>query len=105
MQLIVRCSSYLVLHPLGVLRMRLLMCLPFRWYLRVIHIPPPPPLSPSLRLSYAVSEIRYSQIVEEQEHKLCTASNRIELQTQKLDRLRALKDEIAKDEWMFETTK
>lgn len=52
-----------------------------------------------------ITEMRYLNLVEEQEHKFCTASNRKELLTQKLDRLRALKDEIAKDEWMFETTK
>jgi hypothetical protein len=50
-------------------------------------------------------EIRYSQLVEEQDHKVCTASSRKDLLAQKLDRLRALKDEIAKDEWMFEATK
>ena len=52
-----------------------------------------------------LKEIRYSQLVEEQDHKFCTASSRKDLLAQKLDRLRALKDEIAKDEWMFEVTK
>jgi hypothetical protein len=50
-------------------------------------------------------EIRYSQLVEEQDHKFCTGSSRKDLLAQKLDRLRALKDDIAKDEWMFEPTK
>ena len=78
--------------------MRLLMMRLFRSDGTAAQYTPPPPY-------FSVSEMRYSQLVEEQEHKLCTASNRMELQTQKLDRLRALKDEIAKDEWMFETTK
>ena len=50
-------------------------------------------------------ELRYSQLVEEQDHKFCTDANRKDLLTEKLERLRALKDEIAKDEWMFEPKK
>ena len=41
-------------------------------------------------------------ISREQDHKFCTDANRKELLAEKLDRLRALKDEIAKNEWMFE---
>ena len=47
-------------------------------------------------------EMRYSQLVEEQEHKFSTATNQKELLTQTLHRLRLLKDEIARDDWMFE---
>lgn len=50
-------------------------------------------------------EMRYSQLVEEQDHKYCTDANRKDLLQQKLERLRALKDEIAKDEWMFDSKK
>jgi hypothetical protein len=85
--------------------MRLFMCLLYQWNRRMKHPPRPPHSSPSLNLSLAVTEMRYAQLIEEQKHKFCTASNRKELLMQKLDRLRALKDEIAKDEWMFETTK
>lgn len=46
--------------------------------------------------------MRYAQLVEEQDHKYCTDANRKELLAEKLGRLRALKDEIAKNEWMFE---
>lgn len=49
--------------------------------------------------------MRYAQLVEEQDHKFCTEANRKELLSQKLERLRALKDEIAKDEWMFDSKK
>jgi hypothetical protein len=47
-------------------------------------------------------EMRYSQLVEEQEHKFSTATNQKELLTKTLHRLRLLKDEIARDDWMFE---
>jgi len=47
--------------------------------------------------------MRYSQLVEEQEHKFSTTTNQKELLTQKLHRLRLLKDEIARDDWMFES--
>ena len=47
-------------------------------------------------------DIRYSQLEDEQDHKELTETNKKELLQQKLDRLRSLKDEIAKDEWMFE---
>ncbi len=49
--------------------------------------------------------MRYGQLGEEQDHKFCTEVNRKELLSQKLERLRALKDEIAKDEWMFDSKK
>jgi len=49
--------------------------------------------------------MRYTQLVDERDHKYCTESNRKDLLQQKLERLRALKDEIAKDEWMFEPKK
>lgn len=48
------------------------------------------------------TDMRYAQLVEEQDHKYCTDANRKELLAEKLGRLRALKDEIAKNEWMFE---
>mmetsp|Transcript_26499 Transcript_26499/g.45223 ORF Transcript_26499/g.45223 Transcript_26499/m.45223 type:complete len:81 (-) Transcript_26499:225-467(-) len=60
-----------------------------------------PPL-PSANTAKDEGEMRYSQLGEEQDHKYCTDANRKELLSQKLERLRALKDEIAKDEWMFE---
>ena len=47
-------------------------------------------------------KMKYSQLVEEQEHKFSTATNQKELLTQTLHRLRLLKDEIARDDWMFE---
>ena len=50
-------------------------------------------------------EIRYGQLGEEQDHKFCTDANRKDLLSQKLERLRALKDDIVKDEWMFESNK
>ena len=46
--------------------------------------------------------MRYSQLMEEKNHKDVTDSNKKELLQKKLERLRALKDEIAQDEWMFE---
>ena len=51
---------------------------------------------------YTILDIRYSQLEDEQDHKELTETNKKELLQQKLDRLRSLKDEIAKDEWMFE---
>ena len=46
--------------------------------------------------------MRYSQLMEEKNHKDVTDSNKKELLQKKLERLRALKDELAQDEWMFE---
>ena len=46
--------------------------------------------------------MRYSQLMEEKNHKDIIDSNKKELLQKKLERLRALKDEIAQDEWMFE---
>jgi len=50
-----------------------------------------------------ILEMRYSQLVEEQEHKFSTTTNQKELLTQKLHRLRLLKDEIVRDDWMFDS--
>eukprot|EP00585_Thalassiosira_rotula_P010772 CAMPEP_0196134656 /NCGR_PEP_ID=MMETSP0910-20130528/3507_1 /TAXON_ID=49265 /ORGANISM="Thalassiosira rotula, Strain GSO102" /LENGTH=80 /DNA_ID=CAMNT_0041394631 /DNA_START=140 /DNA_END=379 /DNA_ORIENTATION=+ len=63
-----------------------------------------PPL-PSANTAKDEGEMRYGQLGEEQDHKFCTELNRKELLSQKLERLRALTDEIAKDEWMFESKK
>mmetsp|Transcript_37918 Transcript_37918/g.68281 ORF Transcript_37918/g.68281 Transcript_37918/m.68281 type:complete len:81 (-) Transcript_37918:395-637(-) len=63
-----------------------------------------PPL-PSANTAKDEGEMRYGQLGEEQDHKFCTEANRKELLSQKLERLRALKDEIAKDEWMFDSKK
>ena len=46
--------------------------------------------------------MRFSQLEEEKNHKNVTDSHKKELLQKKLERLRALKDEIAQDEWMFE---
>ena len=68
------------------------------------HIVTPPIAITSLWSSFCFShtDMRYAQLVEEQDHKYCTDANRKELLAEKLGRLRALKDEIAKNEWMFE---
>lgn len=46
-------------------------------------------------------ELRFSQILDERDHKRCADGNKHALLAEKLDRLRALKEEIAKDDWMF----
>ena len=46
--------------------------------------------------------MRSTQLNEEKTHQGITETNKKELLQQKLDRLRSLKDEIAKDEWMFQ---
>ena len=46
--------------------------------------------------------MRSTQLNEEKTHQSITETNKKELLQQKLDRLRSLKDEIAKDEWMFQ---
>ena len=48
------------------------------------------------------TDMRFSQLEEEKNHKNVTDSHKNELLQKKLERLRALKDEIAQDEWMFE---
>ncbi|KAL7524531.1 hypothetical protein ACHAWF_000991 [Thalassiosira exigua] len=63
------------------------------------------PPHPSDNTAKDEGDMRYAQLLEEQDHKYCTEANKKELLSQKLERLRALKDEIAKDEWMFEPKK
>eukprot|EP00569_Conticribra_weissflogii_P020135 CAMPEP_0171432788 /NCGR_PEP_ID=MMETSP0881-20121228/8107_1 /TAXON_ID=67004 /ORGANISM="Thalassiosira weissflogii, Strain CCMP1336" /LENGTH=76 /DNA_ID=CAMNT_0011953281 /DNA_START=137 /DNA_END=367 /DNA_ORIENTATION=+ len=45
--------------------------------------------------------IRFSRIFDEQDHKRCTEGNKAALMVEKLERLRALKEEIARDDWMY----
>lgn len=49
------------------------------------------------------AEIRFNQLLDEQDHNRCKDGNKAALLTEKLERLRALKDELAKDNWMFES--
>ena len=46
-------------------------------------------------------EMRFAQLLDEQDHKRCTEGNKNALLAEKLDRLRALKDVVAKEDWMF----
>eukprot|EP00984_Skeletonema_dohrnii_P024329 scaffold13439_cov105-Skeletonema_dohrnii-CCMP3373.AAC.6 len=48
-------------------------------------------------------EIRFNQLLDEQDHNRCKEGNKNALLAEKLERLRALKDELAKDNWMFES--
>ena len=48
-------------------------------------------------------EMRFSQLADERTHKICTEANKKELLVTKLNRLRMLSEDIAKDAWMFET--
>ena len=48
-------------------------------------------------------EIRFNQLLDEQDHNRCKDGNKAALLAEKLERLRALKDELAKDNWMFES--
>ncbi|KAL9182290.1 hypothetical protein ACHAXT_012942 [Thalassiosira profunda] len=59
---------------------------------------PPPPSS----AAKAEGDARYAQLAAEKEHKELADDQRRELLRQKLERLRALKDELAADDWMFE---
>lgn len=90
---ILRCKftcRILILHPYGLKINSSPLSFFFRWWMVVVT-------------SYNnLLEMRYSQLVEEQEHKFSTATNQKELLTQTLHRLRLLKDEIARDDWMFE---
>jgi len=54
-------------------------------------------------LSLAFLDIRFSQLADERNHKVCTEANKKELLQSKLNRLRMLKDDIAKDAWMFDS--
>lgn len=49
------------------------------------------------------AEIRFNQLLDEQDHNRCKEGNKNALLAEKLERLRALKDELAKDNWMFES--
>ena len=49
--------------------------------------------------------MRLNLLLDEQDHKRCKEGNKNALLAEKLDRLRALKDELAKDNWMFDSTK
>lgn len=51
----------------------------------------------------AFLDIRFSQLADERNHKVCTEANKKELLQSKLNRLRMLKDDIAKDAWMFDS--
>eukprot|EP00577_Skeletonema_sp_RCC1716_P028558 CAMPEP_0113398728 /NCGR_PEP_ID=MMETSP0013_2-20120614/15133_1 /TAXON_ID=2843 ORGANISM="Skeletonema costatum, Strain 1716" /NCGR_SAMPLE_ID=MMETSP0013_2 /ASSEMBLY_ACC=CAM_ASM_000158 /LENGTH=61 /DNA_ID=CAMNT_0000283527 /DNA_START=14 /DNA_END=196 /DNA_ORIENTATION=- /assembly_acc=CAM_ASM_000158 len=44
-------------------------------------------------------EIRFNQLLDEQDHNRCKEGNKNALLAEKLERLRALKDELAKDNW------
>ncbi|KAK1738754.1 hypothetical protein QTG54_010784 [Skeletonema marinoi] len=48
-------------------------------------------------------EIRFNQLLDEQDHNRCKEGNKNALLAEKLERLRALRDELAKDNWMFES--
>ncbi|KAL7495269.1 hypothetical protein ACHAWT_005164 [Skeletonema menzelii] len=48
-------------------------------------------------------EMRMNQLLDEQDHNRCKEGNKNALLAEKLERLRALKDELAKDNWMFES--
>lgn len=52
-------------------------------------------------LLHTYTEQRLAQFLDEDDHKKCVEGNKQALQADKLERLRALKDEIAKEEWMF----
>jgi hypothetical protein len=56
-----------------------------------------------LPTSLGFLEIRFSQLADERNHKVCTDANKKELLQSKLNRLRMLKDDIAKDAWMFDS--
>ena len=64
----------------------------------------PPPCGAILQLMqlHSSTDARYAQLAAEKEHKELADDQRRELLRQKLERLRALKDELAADEWMFE---
>ena len=48
------------------------------------------------------AEMRFNQLLDDQDHKRCKEGNKKALLAEKLERLRALKDEIAKDSWKFD---
>lgn len=46
-------------------------------------------------------EARYSQLLDEKDHMRCTEGNKAALLAEKLDKLRALKDDLIEDDWKF----
>lgn len=49
------------------------------------------------------AEMRFNQLLDEQDHSRCKEGNKKALLAEKLERLRALRDELAKDDWMFDS--
>jgi hypothetical protein len=47
--------------------------------------------------------MRFNQLLDEQDHSRCKEGNKKALLAEKLERLRALRDELAKDDWMFDS--
>jgi hypothetical protein len=52
-------------------------------------------------LLIVIIEARLAQFLDEDDHKKCVKGNKQALQSEKLERLRALKDDIARSNWMF----
>ena len=47
--------------------------------------------------------MRFNQLLDDQDHKRCKEGNKKALLAEKLERLRSLKDELAKDDWKFDS--
>lgn len=47
--------------------------------------------------------MRFNQLLDEQDHNRCKEGNKKALLAEKLERLRALKAELARDDWMFDS--
>jgi hypothetical protein len=52
-----------------------------------------------------IGDARYSQLLDEADHKRCTTGNQQALLTEKVESLRSLEKELRKDDWKYEAPK